>query len=259
MINRLSGGRIYSNISRLRKDKAMTVSVIIPAYNEEKRIEKTLTAISDFMSANFSSYEIVVVDDGSRDNTKGVCANFEDRKVKVLSYGENRGKGGAVKYGMLNTNSDFLICTDADLPYGTQCIKDAFNILSQGECDFVLGERTDDGAENKYPLFRKIMSFGFSLAVKTITGLNVPDTQCGFKAFTKACAHDIFGKTTISGWGFDVEAIFIAIKKGYHFKRLKVVLSHDEAGSKVNALADSLKMLGELKKIRKNNKNKLYD
>ena len=237
----------------------MAVSIIIPAYNEENRIEQTLAAISGFMAENFSDYEILVVDDGSRDNTREVVLNFGDENIKVLSYGENRGKGGAVKYGMLNASGDFLICTDADLPYGTECIKKAADILSEGNCDFILGARSDEGSENKYPVIRKIMSFCFSLAVRIITKLNVPDTQCGFKAFTKACAQDIFSKTTISGWGFDVEAIFIAIKKGYRYKRLSVLLSHDEEGSKVNAVSDSLKMLGELKKIRKNNKNKLYD
>ena len=235
------------------------VSIIIPAYNEEKRIEKTLSAISGFMSENFSDYKILVVDDGSRDNTKTVCENFVGKNIKVLSYGENRGKGGAVKFGMLNALGDFLICTDADLPYGTECIKKAYDILNNEECDFILGARTDGESEENYPLMRKMMSFGFSFAVRLITGLNVPDTQCGFKAFKNSCAKNIFSKTTISGWGFDVEAIFIAIKKGYKFKRLSVPLTHDEEGSKVSPVKDSIKMLAELKKIRKNNKNKLYD
>lgn len=237
----------------------MKISVIIPAYNEEKRVEKTILAISSYMRENFDDYEILIVDDGSRDNTKGVVEKYTNDKIKLLSYGENRGKGGAVKYGILNSSGDFAVFTDADLPYPPSAIKEAVKILNETDSDFILGARKQAENGEKYPLLRRIMSFGFSVMVKLILKLNVPDTQCGFKAFKSACAKDIFSKTRVFGWGFDVEAIFIAVKSGYSFRRLAVELTHDDEGSKINAARDALKMIGELKIIKKNNKNGMYD
>lgn len=237
----------------------MLVSVIIPAYNEEKRIAKTLDAVTTYMAKTFERYEILIVNDGSTDNTEDVCMPFLDDKTKLLSYGENRGKGGAVKFGIEKSAGDFLVFTDADLPYPVKNIKKAADLLSDNECDFVLGERKQAAGEKKYPLMRRIMSRIFSFFVKIITGLNVPDTQCGFKAFSKNCAKTVFSKTTICGWGFDVEAIFIAVKHGFRYTRLPVELYHDIGGSKINAFKDSAKMLSELKKIKENDKKGLYN
>lgn len=211
------------------------------------------------MFENFSDYEILIVDDGSRDKTCEVVSPYLDDKIKLLSYGENIGKGGAVKHGILNSTGDFVVFTDADLPYPVYNIKKAVNMMADNSCDFILGTRKQADGGKKYPLQRRIMSYSFSMLVRIITGLNVPDTQCGFKAFKAECAKKVFSKTTISGWCFDVEAIFIAVKSGFCFKRLEVGLFHDEGGSKINAVKDSLKMIGELKKIRNNDNNGLYD
>ncbi len=237
----------------------MKVSVIIPAYNEEKRIKKTLETVSEYMEKTFPDYEVLVVDDGSKDKTCQVVLPFLNDKIRLLSYGENRGKGAAVKYGILNSSGDFVAFTDADLPYPIENIQKALDLLKKENCDFVLGARVLKGGEKKYPLTRRIMSKVFSYMVRFIIGLNVPDTQCGFKVFSRECASDIFSKTTINGWGFDVEAIFIAVKYGYSFKRLNVELFHDINGSKISAVRDSFNMLSELKKIKKNDRKKLYD
>lgn len=237
----------------------MKISVILPAYNEEKRIGKTLDVVCNYMEENFTDYEILVVDDGSRDNTKEVAQNYPCDKLSLLSYGENRGKGGAVKHGILNSSGDIVVFTDSDLPYPVENIKKAADLLLSTSADFVLGTRKNTTGKGEYPLIRKLTSFGFSLMVRMIVGLNVSDTQCGFKAFSSACAKEIFKKTTICGWGFDVEAIFIAQKLGYKYKRLTVELFHVEEGSKINLAQDIVRMLGELFKIRKNNKNGLYD
>lgn len=235
------------------------ISVIIPAYNEEKRIGKTLLKMSEYMASSFSDYEILVVDDGSLDNTKRAVEPYLSDKVKLLSYEDNLGKGGAVKHGVKNATGDIIIFTDADLPYPPENIKRAEEIIETSGVDFILGVRTQAEGGKKYPLKRRIMSKVFSFFVKTITGLDVHDTQCGFKAFKRDCAKAVFDKTTIFGWGFDVEAIFIAIKYGFSYTRLSVELYHDIGGSKVRAIKDSAKMIKELKKIKENEKNGIYD
>lgn len=237
----------------------MKISVIIPAYNEEKRIEKAIHTVSSYMEENFDDYEIIIVDDGSTDRTKEKAIAAASSNVLVLSYDKNRGKGGAVKHGVLSSTGDIIVFTDADLPYPVYNIKNSYDILKNKSCDYVLGIRKKAEGEKGYPLIRKIMSFTFSKMVHLILGLNVPDTQCGFKAFSRKCALDVFSKTQVFGWGFDVEAIFIAQKYGYTYKRLEVLLHHDNKNSKISVLKDPSKMISELKLIKKNNEDGKYD
>ena len=234
------------------------ISIIVPAYNEEKRITPTIHGILEKMLAHTTDFEILIVNDGSTDQTAEVVKKQESQYVKLLSYEKNRGKGGAVKYGIEKAEGEYVIFTDADLPYPPEKIIDACRMMEQG-ADVILGKRVQKENGGKYPWYRTLMSKTFGLIVKMITGLKEKDTQCGFKAFKNKPAKEIFKRVTLSGWGFDVEVIFLAEKLQYQIKRLEVELFHENEESKINIVSDTLKMLKDVCKVRKNYKKGKYD
>ena len=232
------------------------ISVVIPAYNEENRITKTVTTINAFLKEQFSAYEIIVVSDGSTDRTIEHVKALSLPCVRTCGYSQNRGKGEAVKFGVQAAKGDFVLFTDADLPYAPAYIKDAYDLYKNG-ADVVLGSR--ETQLSSYPWYRWISSICFSLAVRVLLGMNVPDTQCGFKGFSKKAKEQIFEKSTLTGWGFDVELIYIA-KKQLKLKidRVTVSMKHENEGSKIRIISDSVKMLKEVLAVRKNAKHGLY-
>ena len=237
------------------------ISLILPAYNEEKRISRSLDALVSYMESSFGAdeYEILVVDDGSVDNTRQIVSQRNDKNLTVLSYEKNRGKGGAVKYGVKQAAGDIIVFTDADLAYPPESIGFAKELIEKEGYDVVLGSRQEADIAHKYPWYRTIMSHAFSFVVDTILDLNVPDTQCGFKAFKKDAAKKIFDKITLNGWGFDVELIFLAKKYKKSIGRIAVRLFHENSGSKIRIIHDAISMLREVKKIKKNDRLGLYD
>lgn len=237
------------------------VSVILPAYNEEKRITKTLDTLCRFMEGAFGAaeYEILAVDDGSTDETSRVISTHMGKNIRPLTYSPNRGKGGAVKYGVEHARGDVIIFTDADLPYPPENIGKAVRMFEKSAYDLILGNRESTENGQKYPWYRSLMSHGFSWVVDLILNLHVPDTQCGFKCFRRAAAEEIFRKTTLTGWGFDVELIFLAKKLGLSIGRIPVELFHENSGSKIRVVHDTLTMIREVRCVRANDKNGCYD
>ena len=234
------------------------ISVIIPAYNEEKRITKTVLAIEKAMQNQKDAYEILVVNDGSQDKTIDVVKGLENGHIRLLSYEKNRGKGGAVKFGVRHAAGQFIVFTDADLPYPPENIEKACNMLNEGY-DLILGKRVQKENGGKYPWYRTIMSACFGMFVKSTLHLKEKDTQCGFKAFRYEAAQKIFERVSLSGWGFDVEMIFVAEKLGYKAGRLVVELFHNNADSKIHVVKDTITMIKEILKVRKNNQQGLYE
>lgn len=232
------------------------ISVIIPAFNEENRIMKTVSAIDVFLKEAFSAYEIIVVSDGCTDRTVENVKALSLPNVKVCGYSENRGKGEAVKCGMKEAIGNFVLFTDADLPYAPAFIKDAYHLYQQG-AEVVLGSR--EAQLSTYPWYRRISSICFSFAVRVLLGMHVPDTQCGFKGFSKAAKEQIFAKSTLAGWGFDVELIYIAKKQlNLPIDRVTVSMKHENEGSKIHIISDSVKMLKEVLAVRRNVKRGVY-
>ncbi|MGN1059075.1 MAG: dolichyl-phosphate beta-glucosyltransferase, partial [Clostridia bacterium] len=234
------------------------ISVIVPAYNEEKRITRTVQAIEQALLQQAEDFEIMVVNDGSRDGTVEVVKSLENGHIRLLSYEQNRGKGGAVKYGVSHAEGDYIVFTDADLPYPPENIQKARDMLAQGY-DLILGSRVQKDNGQKYPWYRTAMSKGFGLFVQTVLHLKEKDTQCGFKAFRKEAAQKIFKRVSLTGWGFDVEMIFVAQKLGYKAGRLQVELFHDNEDSKIHVVKDTLAMIGEVFQVRRNNKKGMYE
>ena len=233
------------------------LSVIIPAYNEEKRIAKTLQLIDKELSLGTMPYEILVVNDGSRDKTKEIVRKMQNGHIRLLSYDENKGKGGAVAYGVKFAAGQYIIFTDADLAYSPKNIGKAVKLLSGG-ADVVVGNRQPGKEQNAYPWHRKVMSSCFNSFVKMNLGLKEKDTQCGFKGFRYNAAQTIFEKMQLSGWGFDVEMLFIAKKLGFKVESLPVLLHHNERGSKVRVLQSSIQMAKEVMQVKKNDQAGLY-
>lgn len=203
------------------------LSVIIPAYNEEKRLPKTLDEIDKYLSQQSYHYEIIVVNDGSKDKTAQVTRNLipKIKNLKLIDNKKNNGKGYVVRQGMLKAQGDFRLFTDADNSTSIDQIEKMWPEFKKGY-DIVIGSRDIKGAviAVPQPWWRRQLGNIFNLVVQLISGLwGIWDTQCGFKGFTAQAAKDIFSKAAINGFGFDVEILVLAKKMGYKFKEIPVV------------------------------------
>lgn len=238
----------------------MELSLVIPAYNEEKRITHTLEMVMPFMDKHFTSYEVVVVDDGSKDDTVAIVEDFGHPCLQVISLGKNMGKGMALKQGMLLAKGKYIFFMDADLPYPLESITEALAVFYAKKADLVIGGRDLHKAEADvpYPVSRKIASAAFSGFINLVLHLNIPDTQCGFKGFTRAATRVIFPQLTVQGFGFDFEMLFLARKYEYHIERIPVNLRHSE-DSKVHIIKDSWKMFRDALQVRVNDWNGVYN
>lgn len=240
----------------------MYLSVIIPAYNEERRIPKTLEEIDKYLRKQDYDYEILVVDDGSKDRTVEVARDLTP-KIKnliVTGYKKNRGKGYAVRFGMLEAKGDYRLFTDADNSTSIDHVEKIWPEFKKG-FDIIIGSRDIKGAvlDPPQPWIRKlILGEGFKLYRKIIIGLwGIEDTQCGFKCFTKKATEKIFQKCRINRFAFDPEFLVIAKKLGYEIKEIPIYWKNDPE-SKVK-FKSIIKMALDLIKIRLNLIKRVYD
>lgn len=231
------------------------LSVIIPAYNEEKRLPKTLREINNYLRKQGYISEIIVVSDGSNDRTVEVVKNLmpEIKNLKVLEFKERQGKGFGVKQGILEAKGEYRIFTDADNSTSIDQIEKMWPEFEAGY-DVVIGSRDVKGAVLSVPqpwLRKVILGGGFKLIRRIIIGLwEIKDTQCGFKGFKEKAAQDIFSRITIRQFGFDPEALVIAKKLSYKIKEIPINWVNDPE-SKVK-FKSVIKMFFETLKIRWN-------
>jgi dolichyl-phosphate beta-glucosyltransferase len=227
-------------------------SIIVPAYNESRRISQTLENIVSFTHAQSWNAEVLAVDDGSSDGTPAMISEFAAAhpEVRLLCNPGNRGKGFAVRNGMMNARGDLLLFTDADLSSPIAEAAKLFAALEQG-ADVAIGSRWLDASLQfvRQPLRRRIFSRSFNLFIKLLLGLPFRDTQCGFKAFTRPAAAVIFPRQRIHRWGFDPEVIYIARRQGLKVTEVPVAWGHDER-STIHPFRDGLRMGIEALKIR---------
>lgn len=230
------------------------LSLIIPAYNEEKRIGNTLKLAIAYLDSKHFPYEIVVVDDGSKDNTIEVAKGFAPI-VNVINYGGNRGKGAAVQYGMMNSIGDFKLFSDADLSTPIYESDKILKYLTNGY-DVAIGSRAVDTSlvKKHQPFYREFMGKTFNKIVRALVVRGIKDTQCGFKGFSEKAANDVFSIAKIPGFGFDVEILYLAKKMGYKIAEIPVEWYNDERTT-VNPIKDSLRMFQDLLIIKKLHKN----
>ncbi len=229
----------------------MELSVIIPAYNEEVRVEKTLQEIVTYLAGRLS-YEIIVVDDGSIDGTYEVCQKFLclNRCGKILRNVQNRGKGYSVRKGMLEANGELRLFSDADMSTPIDQVEKLIDTIREGY-DIAIGSRSIAGSniELRQPFYREFMGKIFNFLVQTIAVRGIIDTQCGFKLFTEGAARSIFSRQYINRFSFDVEVLFVARKLGYRVKEIPITWINSPA-SKVNPVTDSIRMLRDLFYVR---------
>jgi dolichyl-phosphate beta-glucosyltransferase len=228
------------------------ISVVIPAFNEEKRIAPTLASIHDYLGKNAERFEIIVVDDGSSDKTAEVVSavGAEKESIRLLSDPGNRGKGFAVRKGILEASGDLILMTDSDLSTPIEEVEKFLPWIEQGY-DIVMGSRAlkESDLIRKQPLYRQSMGKFFNLLVRTIVLGGFHDTQCGFKMFRSGPAKKIFSSLKTEGFAFDVEAILRAKKIGCRIKEVPVRWINSPQ-SKVRVIRDSFRMFLDLLRIR---------
>jgi glycosyltransferase involved in cell wall biosynthesis len=229
------------------------LSIVIPAYNEEARLPRTLKRIQSWLDYRKLSAEVIVVDDGSTDATARLVTERQPPwpELKLVANPGNRGKGYSVRHGTLEARGDIVLFTDADL---SAPIEEADKVLSALQThDFAIGSRALNRkliAVHESP-FREFAGIVFNYIVRLVLWLPFADTQCGFKAFTRPAAQTVFQLQTIERWGFDPEILFIALKCGYRVVEVPVSWAHDER-TRMSYLKDGIKMLEEIATIRWN-------
>ena len=229
-----------------------TYSIIIPAYNEGQRLGATLDRVLAHLESAGWKAEVLVVDDGSSDDTVEIIRRYSAAhpQVRLLENPGNRGKGYSVRHGMRQASGDLLLFTDADLSAPIPEAGKLFARIAAG-ADVAIGSRWLDPAlqTQRQPLYRQFFGRLFNLLLRLTLGLRYKDTQCGFKAFTRRAAQLIFGRQRIERWGFDPEILFLAVRLGLKVEEVPVEWA-DDPRTKVRPVRDGLRIFSELLRIR---------
>lgn len=240
------------------------LSVVIPAYNEEKRISETLAETEKYLKRQKYEYEVIVVDNGSNDSTCDIVREYKrddpDHLVDLCLSKSVGAKGSAVRLGMLDSaKGDYIMFMDADNATPISEIEKFWPYLEGGEYQVVIGSRyvKDSDVSRKQPVYRIILSRISNMLIQMLAVRGIQDTQLGFKAFTFEAAKDIFSRVTVPGWGFDMEVLTIAKLHGYKIKEVGVKW-HERGGSHV-PLKAYLESLKDLMKIKINSLAGKYD
>jgi glycosyltransferase involved in cell wall biosynthesis len=229
-------------------------SIVIPAFNESGRIPATLESVVACVRQFGWNAEVIVVNDGSTDSTAALVRAIQERapEVRLIENPQNRGKGYSVRSGMLGARGEVVMFTDSDLSSPIEEAESLFAAIAGG-ADIAIGSRwmATSRQTHRQPLYRQFFGRCFNFVTRLVMGLPFADTQCGFKAFTRAAAQTVFQLQTIERWGFDPEILFIALKRGYRIQEVPVSWAHD-ARTRMSYLRDGLKMLEEVAVIRWN-------
>lgn len=228
------------------------LSVVIPVYNEEAVLEQTLPTLVAFLEGVADSFEIVCADDGSEDRSAEIlaAAAAADDRIRVLSLPENRGKGAAVKVGMLAARGEFSMFMDADLSTPLDEFAGFLGALESGY-DVAIGNRRAPGSkiERHQPWLRETLGKGFTALTRLLLAPGINDFTCGFKFFRRDAAQRIFSRSTLDGWAFDAEVVVIAIVQELRIVQIPVAWKHED-DTKVRLGAAVLGSLYELSLIR---------
>lgn len=242
------------------------LSIVIPAYNEASRLPRTLYAAAEYLEGRGTTYEILIVSDGSRDETRAVSealaqtlnANARYGAVIATGYEQNQGKGYAVRFGMLRASGERLLCMDADLATPMEELPKLEAALDESTRTCVaIGSRPLRESELtvRQPLYRELAGRAFNKAVQLMATPGIHDTQCGFKLFTRSAARQIFERATLNGFSFDVEVLYLSRKLGFTIAEVPVRWAHQEGAAAFATrgayLRHGIKMLRDLVRIRR--------
>jgi dolichyl-phosphate beta-glucosyltransferase len=231
----------------------VTVSVVIPVFNEADDLVRSLTEISAYFSSQQYPYELIVVNDGSTDATLDLLTQFSHSHpdTRVVSYAQNRGKGYAVKAGMLAARGEYRFFFDIDLAVPLSTVEPFFADISSGAYDAVIGTRKTRGAiiVRHQPWYREVLGKGFSRLTNAVLGTSYSDITCGFKCFTRPAAEKIFSQQAVYRWSFDAEILFLTKRFGYRVREIPVTWK-DNPDTRVRVLRDVFRSFWELLRIR---------
>lgn len=233
------------------------LSIVIPAYNESERIVPTIGAIAAYVCSLGQPWELLIADDGSKDDTVALCNGLELANLRVLVAPQNGGKGSAVQRGMLAAAGQVVLFADAD---NSTPIEELGAMLAKIDAgyDVVVGSRAASGAQEAHrSLLRRTMSATLRGMIRPIFNLQVSDTQCGFKLFRREAAQRLFGAQTIMGFSFDLEILYLASKWGYKIGEQPVAWV-DAPGSKVDSAKEIKRFLKDMGRIKMNDFKGVY-
>jgi dolichyl-phosphate beta-glucosyltransferase len=234
---------------------APSLSIVIPAYNEERRLGATLEQVGLYLRKQRICAEILVVDDGSKDGTVTLARSLQRKIVglKVLLNGHNMGKGASVRHGVMQAKGEQVLFSDADLSTPIEELEKLWPEVRAGRADFSIGSRGMLKSEVavRQPLYRVMMGKSFNLLVQAVAVRGIMDTQCGFKLFDRKAGQKVFDLQRVPRFGFDVEMLFLARKMGYRIHEVPVRWVNSPF-STVNPIADSSQMFFDLLQIRLN-------
>src|SRR6266852_1427975 len=243
---------------------APKLSIVVPAFNEAERLGASLRAVGSYLDHRREDYELIIVDDGSDDDTAAVAeqslADSATVALRVIRYEPNRGKGHAVRMGLMAARANIVLFSDADLSTPITEAPKLVDPIVNGECDLTFGSRALDRSliGVHQPWRREQGGRVFNLIVRLATGLPFWDTQCGFKAFRMSVCRPLVEAATVDRFGFDVELLYLAYRAGLNLKEIPVRWDHNE-GSKVSVMSDAVKMLSEVGLIRQQARRGVYD
>lgn len=242
------------------------LSIIIPAYNEERRLPPSLLKVAAFLRAQSYLSEVIVVENGSTDETTAAVERFvtdhvaADDPFTVRLLHSAPGKGIAVKTGMLAGHGEYLFVCDADLAMPIEEVEKFLPpALPSGAYDVAIASREFPGAVRYHePFYRHLMGRVFNMLVQLLAVRGIQDTQCGFKCFTRAAAQIVFPRQQIHGWGFDVEVLYIARSRNLRLVEMPINWYY-QADSRIRPVRDTINMVRELLKIRQFGRSGVYD
>lgn len=226
-----------------------SLSVIIPVYNEEDRIIPTLKEIVTYLSLKCTFWEIIVIDDGSKDQTVKCVEEFasQHKEIILLTNLRNHGKGYVVRQGILHSKGEYVLFTDADLSAPIQEVEKLLFHLNEGY-DIAIGSRALKDSHIKASFGRKFIGLTFNFIVRILLLPDIVDTQCGFKCFRKNVAQELFKYQKMNGFSFDVEILYLAKMKGYRIQQVSISW-YQSSSTRVNLLGDPIKMFIDVLKI----------
>jgi dolichyl-phosphate beta-glucosyltransferase len=232
--------------------EACEISVVIPAYNEEERIARSMKETSEYLKKSFKTWEIIVVDDGSHDKTQAIFQSIMAHipSVHFIRFKTNRGKGHAVREGVKAAQGQLLLVMDADLATPLEETKPLCSALKEG-FDIAIGSRLGDSQKKVEQSFsRRLSGRFFNILVRLLIMNDFSDTQCGFKLFKSKAAKSLFNENRLDGYSFDIEVLYLAKKRGYKIKEVPIQWTAQE-GSKVRVLRDAFRMVADIFTIRR--------
>lgn len=256
-----AGRAAYDKYLRWKSQPLTTppqLSIVIPAYNEAIRIVPTIGAMASYVCGLDIAWELIVADDGSKDDTVALCTGLELANLRVLIAERNGGKGSAVRRGVLAARGERILFADADNSTPIEELSNLMRRMDEGY-DVVVGSRAASGAEEAHrSLIRRTMSNTLRAMIRPILGMNIKDTQCGFKLFKREAAQRIFTAQTIMGFSFDLEILYLAHKYGYRVAEQPVIWI-DAPGSKVDKMKEIRRFLKDMARIKLNDFKGIYD